>query len=704
MRVILFAVVGWKLGTATLAQAPGRLDMEALLSIRHPSAACWSPDGNRVAFLSDRGGVQNLYVVDRVGGWPEPLTAYEDGLLSPPFWSRDGSRLYFERGGELWSIPATKGATPSEVFRTEASETGVRLSPDGSHVAFVRLGDLWVRDLASGREKRLTVTPATESSVAWSPDGRMVAFQFGRATPRDDEYEAVGAKVAFRRFEEEPSEVAFVPSSGGIVTSVGEGPGWKTSPAWVDSKRLVFQRVSEDFRTREVLLAEVASGEVRSLHRDVDARWWSLEYLGTEPKPSPDGRWIAFVSDRSGWDSLYLVSPEGGPLHRVTSDDEEVRRFAWSPDGARIAFDTNRGHPGRRQLAVADVSDPGHPQIRLLTEGRGTNVQPPDASGFTLLNAGGGWSPDGKRILYQHTDPERPADLFWIDASGEERAPHELTYSLPSGVERALLVEPELVHYPSTDGKEVPAYLFVPPDLDRSRKHPAIVWIHGDGIAQNYDGWHVRRDYAVYYSFHQYLSQQGYIVLAPDYRGSIGYGRSWRVAPYRDLGGMDAEDISSAVPFLSSLLYVDSQRIGVWGLSYGGFLTLAALTRDPGLFRCGVDVAGVHDFRFWYRDPGGSWIAGRLGDPRENPEAYLQAAPVARIDRIEKPLLVLHGTADVNVPFLESVLLVDALLKKGKQVDFAVYPGEFHYFHREHVLRDAWTRVAGFFDENLREK
>jgi dipeptidyl aminopeptidase/acylaminoacyl peptidase len=705
VRAHALALLTWTIGASALAQPAGRLDMEAILAIRHPSGASWSPDGNRVAFVWDRGGVQNLYLVDRVGGWPEALTSFSEGLLSPPFWSPDGVRLFFERGGELWSLAiAEKGSAPRAVFGTETSETGVRLSPDGSQVAFLRLDDVWVRNLESGREKRLTVTPSTEYAIVWSPDGRTVAFQFARTTPREDDYEAVGAKIAFRRATEEPSEIAFVPAAGGAVTQVAGGSGFKTSPAWVDARRLTFQRVSEDYRTREVLIADVATGEVRSLHRDVDARWWSLEYLGAEPKPSPDGRWIAFVSDRSGWDSLYLVSPDGGPLHRVTPDDEEARRFAWSPDGARIAFDTNRGHPGRRHLAVADVSDPGRPEVRMLTEARGTNVQLPDSSGFTLANGRGGWSPDGQRILYQHTDSKRPPDLLWIDASGRETAPHELTYSLPSGVDRSLLVEPELVHYPSTDGQQVPAYLFVPPDLDRSRKHPAVVWIHGDGIAQNYDGWHVRRDYGVYYSFHQYLAQQGYIVLAPDYRGSIGYGRSWRVAPYRDLGGMDAEDIASAVPYLESLLYVDTGRIGVWGLSYGGFLTLAALTRDPGLFRCGVDVAGVHDFRLWYRDPGGSWVESRLGDPRENADAYLQAAPVARIDRLERPLLVLHGTADVNVPFLESVLLVDALLKKGKQVDFAMYPGEFHYFHREHVLRDAWTRVASFFDRNLREK
>ena len=263
------------------------------------------------------------------------------------------------------------------------------------------------------------------------------------------------------------------------------------------------------------------------------------------------------------------------------------------------------------------------------------------------------------------------------------------------------LVEPELVWYDATDGKKVPAYLFVRDDLDRSTAHPAIIWVHGDGIAQNYHGWHVRRDYAVYYSFHQYLAQQGYVVIAPDYRGSVGYGKSWRLEPYLDLGGMDYEDVGASVPYLKSLGFVDRDRIGVWGLSYGGFMTLHALTKHPRAYACGVNVAGVQDFRFWWRDPGGQWINGRMGTPADNPDAYRRSAPIERLDRLERPLLVLHGTADVNVPFLESIKLIDVALKLGKEVDFAMYPGEFHYFHREHVLRDAWRRVEAFFGECL---
>ncbi len=686
---------------ATVPQSQGKLDIPALLDIRHPSGAIWSPDGSRVAFLWDWAGAQNLYVSDRVAGWPEPLTDYASGLMSEPFWSADGSTLYYEREGELWSVVARKGNAAKAVFGTVGPETEMRPSPDGTHVAFLRLGDVWVRKIEGGSEKRLTVTLVAESGLVWSPDGKRIAFGFTRATTREEAQSFVGEKMAFRRVEQEPAEIGVVPVSGGDVVPVASSPQSEESPRWIDSTRLVLERFTPDYRAREILAADVVTGAVTTLHREHDQKWWSLSFLGAEPRPSPDGKWVAFLSDASGWDRLHVVSSSGGTAHRITADGEEASRFAWSPDGTRLAFDTNRSQPGQRHLAIADVSDPSKPGIVILTEGRGTNTQLANAGGFVLVQERGGWSPDGQRILYQHTDPGRPADLHWIEVSGG--APHELTQSLPSAVDRSLLVEPQLVHYPSVDGREVPAYLFVPKDLDRSRKHPAIVWIHGDGIAQNYDGWHTRRDYAVYYSFHQYLAQQGYVVIAPDYRGSVGYGREWRLAPYRDLGGLDYEDVAAAVPYLESLLYVDSARVGVWGLSYGGFLTLQALTARPEQFRCGIDVAGVQDFRDWFRDPGGNWVGGRLGDPAENPDAYRRAAPIERASRLVRPLLVLHGTADVNVPFLESVKLVDTLTKEGKDFDFVVYPGEFHYFHREHVLRDFFRRVASFFDRNLRE-
>jgi dipeptidyl aminopeptidase/acylaminoacyl peptidase len=169
-----------------------------------------------------------------------------------------------------------------------------------------------------------------------------------------------------------------------------------------------------------------------------------------------------------------------------------------------------------------------------------------------------------------------------------------------------------------------------------------------------------------------------------------------------DVGGKDAQDAAAAAGYLGGLGYVDAERIGIWGLSYGGFFTLIAMTDLPTAYRCGVDVAGSVDYRMWHEDPGGAWVTSRMGTPETRPEVFDRAAVVERIARIERPLLILHGTADANVPFIESVRLVDELLKQRKEVELMIYPGELHYFRREHVLRDAWRRVERFFDAQLK--
>ena len=201
---------------------------------------------------------------------------------------------------------------------------------------------------------------------------------------------------------------------------------------------------------------------------------------------------------------------------------------------------------------------------------------------------------------------------------------------------------------------------------------------------QNYDGWHVERNYAVYYSFHQDLLQGGYVVIAPDYRGSIGYGSAWREGVYMDVGGKDFRDAAMSAAYLKTLPYVDSNRIGVWGLSYGGFFTLLAMTEMPTTFRAAVDVAGVADYAMYDEDPyHGGWTASRIGTPEQNPSVHAQASPLSHVDRLVRPLLVLHGTADVNVPYLHSVRLIDELLKEGKGglVDFMTVPGRVPLLH-----------------------
>jgi len=718
MKFFIPAALALALGGSAFAvkgaQAPrrGGLTIEQLIDIRHPSNAMWAPDGRHVVFAWDRAGVSKVYVVDPSTSSGQARELRDaGGTLSGAFWSGDGRELMVPRNGDLWRVPID-GSPAAAVWTTPAIESNIVASPDGTRVAFVRGGsagrggrgrggaggsDLVVRSLADGREALVLHADAHPiGGVSWSPDGQTLVFNDVNAPIRHEQTpDYSGAKIIYTITENVPGDTTAVDVSGSNPRSLGTLGGFG-GRRWLDARHFLVDRTSSDFKRRTTMLVDVGGGTPTVLHEDVKDKFWSITGdANAGAQPSPDGKWIAFLSDRDGWDHLYVMpatlSGSPNPI-QITKGKFEAWRPQWSPDGTRVAFDANQpDNYGIRHLYVATIgSDPSKAMIAQITSGRGTNIAPQ-------------WSPDGTRLLYQHTDPQNSADLWVVDVASKKAT--RLTDSMPAEMRRATFVEPEVIHYAGPDGQQVPAWLFVPKNLDRSKKHPAVVWIHGDGVNQNYDGWHVQRNYAVYYSFHQYLLQQGYVVIAPDYRGSIGYGRDWREGVYMDVGGKDAKDAWMAANYLKTLGYVDTDRVGVWGLSYGGFFTLIAVTDQPKLFRAGVDVAGVVDYAMYYEDPyHGGWTASRIGTPEQNPAVYANASPLAHVDRLERPLLVLHGTSDVNVPYLHSVRLIDELLKKGKGdlVSFMTYPGEFHYFTREHVLRDAWHRVDDFFAANLK--
>jgi dipeptidyl aminopeptidase/acylaminoacyl peptidase len=676
------------------------LTIEQLIDVKHPSSPVWSPDGGLVAFIWDRAGVSNIYVSNLDGrAQPTAVTSYADGHIRGLFFSHDGHTIYFVRHDDLSQVAAT-GGHPRPVWSTPLGGGDFVPSPDRSRVALVRQDsekhgtDLVIRSLTEGSETKIAHDDVNIENAIWSPDGSHVGYIGGAKTiPHDSSPSYSGEKLVYRNPEYVPGVLFAVPSTGGEPVAIGT-KGDYDAVSWIDSTRIVFARQSNQYKTRTVYVASIKEGTPKAIHSDDEEKFWSLPdwEAGTEPLPSPDGRWIAFLSDQDGWDHIYVIPSTGGTPVQITKGRFEAWRLAWSHDSMRIAFDANEpDRPGDRRVGIASIgTDPAHATVTYITQGRGTNIEP-------------SWSPNDKSLVYQHTDTRNSADLFVIDATSAAK-PIRLGDSMPTGMDRSVFVEPEFVHYLGPDGQFVPAWLFVPKNLDRTKKHPAIVWIHGDGINQNYDGWHVQRNYAVYYSMHQYLLQQGYVVISPDYRGSIGYGRDWRNGVYMDVGGNDAKDAWMAANFLKSLPYVDSNRMGIWGLSYGGFFTLIAMTDQPTLFRAGIDVAGVVDYEMYYNDPyHGDWTESRIGTPRQNPKVYANASPISHIDRLADPLLILHGTADVNVPFIESVWLLDEALKKqkGDLLTFMMYPGEFHYFTREHVLRDAWHRIDDYFATHL---
>jgi dipeptidyl aminopeptidase/acylaminoacyl peptidase len=688
---------------ASVGAAASSLTIEQLVDIRHPTNPVWSPDGRSIVYTSERAGIANLYVSGASPGSrnDKALTSFTTAgqMTGVPFWSSDSRIIYFAHDGDLWQVGAD-GSGLRATWETPAQESSIAPAPDGRRVAFVRAdgeqrAEILARSLSDGSETRIAVHEGPNvGGLVWSPDGTRLAFTAGSKTIRHEQTpEYSGAKIIYTITERTPSQAFVVAATGGTPSVVAAPTGFGGF-RWLDSSRVVFDRQGTDYKTRSIVATGADGGAARTLFEEKDLKFWSIPgQADPGARPSPDGRWIAFISDKDGWDHLYVMPAAGGEPIQITRGTFEAWRPSWSPDSTRIVFDANEpGRPGTRHLGVATIgADPSRATVKTITSGRGTNTWAT-------------WSPDGTRVAYQHTDTQNSADLFVIDAAGSS-APTRISQSMPAAFDRSAFIEPEFVTYPGPDGQPVPGYLFVPKGLDRSRKHPAIVWIHGDGVNQNYDGWHVQRNYAVYYSFHQYLLQKGYIVFAPDYRGSIGYGRAWRQGVYMDVGGNDAKDAWMAAHYLKTLGYVDMDRVGVWGLSYGGFFTLIAMVDQPRLYRAGINVAGVADYEMYYQDPyRGAWTTMRIGRPEENPKVYAQASPVSRISRLEHPLLTLHGTADVNVPYLHAVKIVDEALKKGKGnlVEFMVYPGEFHYFTREHVLIDAWHRAERFFDKHLR--
>jgi dipeptidyl aminopeptidase/acylaminoacyl peptidase len=703
-------------GGAAESQAPpkprsaSKLTIDQLIQIKHPSGHQWTPDGSHIWFTYDDGGVNNVWAVPADGSGPAvALTSYADGQGGGgSFWSRYGQTFFFPRGGGLLAV-SVKGGTPHEAWASAAHGRGFSLSPDGERVAFVSNAangfDLIVHTLVSNADKTLAHSDSAMGAPAWTPDGENLTYTVGGAGGGGGPIQhyasppEIGPKLIFVATEGGRGGrggTSYTVSAGGstpVQLAGSAGGGFGRGGARIDASHTLVTRTSNNGLTRTTESVDVNGGSPVTLHVDTAAKFFSSVNT-TNNAISPDHRWLLYTSDVTGWDQIYVVPTSGGMPVQLTKSPGEHWRAAWSHDSKRIAWDANTADkPGTRQIEVATIGDyPGAATIVTVTSGSGTNTAPQ-------------WSPDDKRLVFQHTDYQNSADLYVADAAQNAKVTR-LTSSMPSSIDKSQLVAPQLIHYAGPDGKQVPAWLFVPKNLDRTRKHAAVVWIHPDGVNQNYDGWHTDRNEAVYYEFHQYLLQQGYVVIAPDYRGSIGYGRDWRNDVYMDVGGNDAKDARMAATYLKTLGYVDGERIGVWGLSYGGFFTLLAITQEPTWFRAAVDVAGVADYTLYYDDPyHGGWTTSRIGTPQEHPEVYAKAAPMSHVDQIQHPLLILHGTADVNVPFIHSVLLMDHLLKAGKAdlASFMVYPGEYHYFDRSFVVRDAWQRVDAFFKQNLRQ-
>jgi dipeptidyl aminopeptidase/acylaminoacyl peptidase len=306
-----------------------------------------------------------------------------------------------------------------------------------------------------------------------------------------------------------------------------------------------------------------------------------------------------------------------------------------------------------------------------------------------------GWTPEGNRLLCLVSRPDLPPDLYLVAANGDCV---QLTDSLEGGLRRDGFAVPERVSYRSRDGLTIAANLYRPRAVPSSGRCPAIVHPHGGPTYQSYFGW---PDPMV-----QLFVQEGYAVLEPDFRGSSGYGRAFRLANSDNWGVGDAWDCIEGAQYLRNLDGIDGDHIGIWGGSYGGYLVLCCLTEAPGVFRAGIDLFGDSEIAESYRhgDRAGRLDLDRqMGRPEERAEEYRRGSPVYRAERIEAPLLILHGRDDRRVVPLMSERMIEALQIEGKFFEHQFYEGEGHGFRRAATRRDAYRRTLEFFEKHLKE-
>lgn len=677
-------------GQFATGQAP--MSMRDFFQSRWTYQPRWSPDGRYLAYLQDDWTRQHLYVAEPGGGRPRALFEADrfigdprtSSAGEPPVWSPDSKELLYVVQGDLWLASVPDGRV-TQLTATEERESGATFLPGGRTLGYFRGGALHLLDRDSGALRQIAA-PAGRGfgGLVPSPEGTRAAVSVGRSQAFTAVPPYVGPLLVFPMSQPEPPDVGVVDLATGRLTLVAVSPQSEAPLAWApDGHRLLVERVSDDYKERNVLLVDVASGAAETVLSERDEKY--LPLTRGFARFDESGRSILYMSEATGWNHLYRKELASGQITPLTSGAWEVREAAPGSDGwvYYVSSETGPAEPAVFRVPAAG----GDPE--RVTSARGVHAD---------LQV----SPAGGRVVYLRSDPRHVPEL-WVQPLDATASPVRVSDSNPPASAREGWQDPQLVTYAGHDGLEVKAQLFVP-RREPGRRYPAIVHTHQAASYQDvYNGPGPQKDNVAWYAWHQRLAQLGYVVLNVDYRGSTGYGRDYRVANYQDLGGGDRLDAVSGVEYLNSLGFVDTNRVGVYGMSYGGHLVLSLLTKNPGLFRAGIDISGVADMRMVYDTAGRAAVVARLSTPERRPDLYDRSSALMHLDQLRDPLMVLHGTDDPNVSVLQSLRLVDELLRRGRRFEFEIYPGELHFFSRAASWVDAFAKMERFFDAEVRD-
>ncbi len=454
-----------------------------------------------------------------------------------------------------------------------------------------------------------------------------------------------------------------------------------------DGRAAVSSVRSVDNTNRWLVIVDPATGRTRVLDALRDESW--VREIGPSDNVSgglgwlPDNRRIWFLAEHDGWMHLYTVDVTAAKLERrqLTSGRFEIDTVQLSPDGSRFYIQTTEHHPGERHLYAVTVDGGARTKLTTATGAFSGEVSPDDSTFGVIFSS-----------------VTRPPEVFVMPNKANAEA-RQVTTSASADWRSFKWVEPQLVTYKARDGQEVSARLYTP-EMVGARRHPsspAVVFVHGAGYLQN-----AHRYWSSYYReymFHHLLASRGYVVLDPDYRASAGYGRDWRTAVYRWMGGKDLEDVVDGAKFLTDVQRVHPKRIGVYGGSYGGFITLMAMFTTPDVFAAGAALRPVTDWAH-YNHP---YTSNILNEPQTDIEAYRKSSPIYFAEGLKGALLICHGMVDVNVHFQDSVRLAQRLIELRKENwELAVYPVEDHGFVEETSWADEYKRILKLFDDTLK--